>query len=65
MPLIAPQAIAKNILLEGDKCAPDLFVRADQLKVEQIVLNLLSNAVKFTPETGKVQRVVRRRRRET
>jgi PAS domain S-box-containing protein len=54
MPLVAPQAHAKHIVLEGENCAPDLNIRADQLKVEQIVLNLLSNAVKFTLEGGKV-----------
>ena len=54
MPLVAPQAHAKQILLEAGTCAPGLNLRADQLKVEQIVLNLLSNAVKFTPHAGRV-----------
>jgi two-component system cell cycle sensor histidine kinase PleC len=30
------------------------LLRADRVKLEQIVLNLLSNAIKFTPEGGKV-----------
>ena len=29
-------------------------VRADRLRIKQIVLNLLSNAIKFTPEGGRV-----------
>ena len=31
-----------------------LAIRADELKVKQIVVNLLSNAVKFTPQGGKI-----------
>jgi PAS domain S-box-containing protein len=53
-PLVTPQALAKKIVLDVGTCSPELCMRADQLKVEQIVLNLLSNAVKFTPQQGKV-----------
>ncbi|HEU4993957.1 MAG TPA: PAS domain-containing sensor histidine kinase [Gemmatimonadaceae bacterium] len=52
--LVAPQAERKSLALQHGACPKHGVARADQLKVEQIVLNLLSNAVKFTPEGGKV-----------
>jgi len=54
LPLLEPQAAAKNLVLERGSCAPGLVGRADRTKAEQIVLNLLSNAVKFTPAAGRV-----------
>src|SRR5262245_26177827 len=30
-------------------------IRADELKVKQVLLNLLSNALKFTPEGGRIE----------
>ncbi len=33
---------------------PDLWVRADERRLRQVLINLLSNAVKFTPEGGHV-----------
>ena len=32
----------------------NLFVKADELKLRQVVFNLLSNAVKFTPDGGRI-----------
>jgi signal transduction histidine kinase len=56
-PLIAPQVRAKEleyvVAAEGDIPA-DLYVSADQEKLEQILLNLLSNAIKFTPAGGRI-----------
>ncbi len=54
LPLVEPQAIAKNIIFRSEECPTDLVLRADQLKVEQVVLNLVSNAVKFTQAGGSV-----------
>ena len=41
------------------ECAPDLprLIRADVVKLRQILLNLLSNAIKFTPTGGVTVRV--------
>ena len=52
--MIAPQASAKNLLLEALDCPADAIARADGSKLEQILLNLLSNAVKFTSSGGRI-----------
>jgi two-component system CheB/CheR fusion protein len=47
-------AEAKGV--EIDVMAPDdvLFVRADPVRLEQIIWNLLNNSVKFTPQGGRI-----------
>ena len=47
-------AEAKGV--EIDVVAPDdlLFVRADPVRLEQIIWNLLNNSVKFTPQGGRI-----------
>lgn len=54
--MIAPQAEAKGVRYEQAECPQDALwvVRADRMKVEQILLNLLSNAVKFTEPGGQI-----------
>jgi PAS domain S-box-containing protein len=50
---VAPTLGKKQIDYRFEPCGPDMIVRADRYKVEQIMLNLLSNAVKFT-EAGRI-----------
>ena len=52
--LVMPQMREKGLTFSFTSNAPDLFARANPVKLRQIVLNLLSNAVKFTPEGGHV-----------
>lgn len=52
--LVVVNAKKKRIDVERCAIASGFRVRADPLRVTQIVVNLLSNAVKFTPESGRV-----------
>ena len=54
LPMMLPQAKAKEMTIAHGPCDEEACVWADGQKVEQIILNLLSNAVKFTPEGGRV-----------
>jgi PAS domain S-box-containing protein len=53
-PMVEPQLVRKGVGFAVE-VGPDLTVRADREKVEQILLNLMSNAVKFTPGGGQVR----------
>lgn len=49
-----PTAHEHGVVLRCEVSGPPRLLRADPVKLDQIVLNLLSNAVKFTPEGGQV-----------
>ena len=52
--LVTPQAGARGLQLDRDRCDPHITVAADRDKLQQVVLNLLSNAIKFTGRGGHV-----------
>ena len=53
--LVAPQAGARGLHLDRDRCDPTVTVSCDRDKLQQVILNLLSNAIKFTPSGGHVR----------
>ncbi|MFN2565821.1 MAG: sensor histidine kinase [Gemmatimonadaceae bacterium] len=54
LPMVEPQAAAKQLAFDRGDCGTHIIARADRAKVEQILLNLLSNAVKFTASGGRI-----------
>lgn len=57
---VRPAAEAKEIKITTHVEAPDLIVRADTERLQQVLWNLLSNAVKFTPSRGTVDLFLKR-----
>ncbi len=55
LPMVEPQAVAKELTIASPPCDPTLVALADRVKVDQITLNLFSNAVKFTPGGGRIE----------
>lgn len=57
---VRPAAEAKEIKIVTHVEAPDMIVRADIERLQQVFWNLLANAVKFTPTGGRVDVYLRR-----
>jgi len=53
--LIQSLAAKKNIKLNFSNFQCVCWVKADYLRLKQIILNIISNAVKYTPESGSVE----------
>ncbi len=52
--IVRPMAQARRLTLEVTPCAAPCFVRADRLRLHQILVNLLANAVKYNRENGTI-----------
>jgi signal transduction histidine kinase len=53
--MISEKALKHGIRVERDLDGVPEVIRADEMKLKQIMYNLLSNAVKFTPDGGEVR----------
>ena len=52
--MVQPLADKQDIALQVLECAPDLVVRADTVRLRQVLINLLSNAIKYNRPRGTV-----------
>ena len=52
--IVAPQLRAQGLAYRYGGCDSALTVRADQEKLQQVIINLLANAVKFTDRGGTI-----------
>ncbi len=56
---IIPLAEKKNLKLIDKIPEKEIFVKADESRLKQVIYNLYSNAVKFTPNKGRISTKVR------
>ena len=53
--VLRPDLAKHDLTYVWDGCDPALEVRADPVKLRQIMLNVLGNAIKFTPPKGRIE----------
>ncbi|MDD2894348.1 MAG: ATP-binding protein, partial [Halothiobacillaceae bacterium] len=53
--LIEPEAMAKDVILAVQSCAPACEANADADQLQQVLLNLLRNALHATAEDGQIE----------
>jgi signal transduction histidine kinase len=59
-PILRPDLVRHELTFVWNGCDPTLSVRADPVKLRQILLNVLGNAIKFTPSHGRIELSARR-----
>ena len=52
---VLPSAVEKAIELTAKLPDPDVLIRGDSARLQQVFWNVLSNSVKFTPRGGQIQ----------
>ncbi|MDD4005166.1 MAG: PAS domain S-box protein [Elusimicrobiaceae bacterium] len=62
--LVKARALKNNVAIDSDAPEDIGMVRADEIRIRQVVFNLLANAVKFTPSGGSVSITARRTGRD-
>jgi signal transduction histidine kinase len=52
--IVGPLVAAKHQTIDVSSALPDIVVRVDRLRFEQVLINLLSNAQRYTPKGGHI-----------